>query len=295
MQNLSLAWTPHVFEICINVCGPQAGPKGIVWLFCGLKLARPLVCTCSIPSPSHSFITYRLFKFACLVSLFLGSITRSLNVKSWGGVKPPSSWSKVPFVTRYSVPYNFAFGLPRGFLETFCMHCLSDSPFIFLPPSYVFLSALYFQTPAICAVTRKEDGPLCPYEIVQARYVFFDCSLTLRYTFIINYGMPACLPACQAGTVHLQSGGRDSVFCIATWYGLDGPRSNSGEGEIFRARPNRPRCPHWDRSGGKAAGAWCWPSIPFQCPGYEWVGAIPPPPVFACLSTSWGWHYLYRH
>jgi len=83
--------------------------------------------------------------------------------------------------------------------------------------------------------------------------VFFYCSLTLRYTFVINYGMPACL----AVTVHLQSGGRDSVFCIATRYGLDGPRSNPGESEIFRARPDRPRCPHWDRRGSKAAGAWC--------------------------------------
>jgi hypothetical protein len=151
------------------------------------------------------------------------------------------------------VPCNFAFGLPGGFLETFCMHCPSASPFIFLPPSYVFLSALYFQTPEICSATRKGDRFLCSYEIVQARYVFFDCSLYLRYTFIINYGMPACL----AVTVHVQSGGQDSEFCIATSYGLDGPRSNPGEGEIFRARPNCPRCPHWDRRGGKAAGAWC--------------------------------------
>jgi len=80
--------------------------------------------------------------------------------------------------------------------------------------------------------------------------VFFYCNLTLRYTFIINYGMPACL----AVTVHLQSSGRDNVFCIATRYGLDKPRWNPDEGEIFRARPDRPPCPHRDDRGVKQQG-----------------------------------------
>ena len=35
-------------------------------------------------------------------------------------------------------------------------------------------------------------------------------------------------------------GGRDSVVGIATRYGLDGPGSNLGGGEIFRTRPDRP-------------------------------------------------------
>ena len=57
--------------------------------------------------------------------------------------------------------------------------------------------------------------------------------------------------------------GRDSSVGIATRYGLDGPRSNSGEGEIFGTRPDQP----WGPSsllyngyrvfpGGKTAGAW---------------------------------------
>ena len=63
--------------------------------------------------------------------------------------------------------------------------------------------------------------------------------------------------------------GRDSSVGIATCYGLDGPGSNPGGGEIFRTRPDRP----WDLPsllyngyrvfpGGKAAGAWCWPPTP---------------------------------
>jgi hypothetical protein len=37
--------------------------------------------------------------------------------------------------------------------------------------------------------------------------------------------------------------GRDSVVGIATRYGLGGPGSNPGGGEIFRIIPDRPRCP----------------------------------------------------
>jgi len=88
------------------------------------------------------------------------------------------------------------------------MHCLSASHLFFFHLLMFSWALLYFQTPAICAVTRKGDRFLCPYEIVQARYVFFYCSLTLRYTFIINYAMPACV----AVTVHLQSGGRERVL-----------------------------------------------------------------------------------
>jgi hypothetical protein len=58
-------------------------------------------------------------------------------------------------------------------------------------------------------------------------------------------------------------GGRDSSVGIETRYGLDGPGSNLGGGEIFRTRPDRP----WETTsllfngyrvfpGGKAAGAW---------------------------------------
>jgi hypothetical protein len=34
--------------------------------------------------------------------------------------------------------------------------------------------------------------------------------------------------------------GRDSPVGVATCYGLDGPGSNPGGGEIFRSRPDRP-------------------------------------------------------
>ena len=35
--------------------------------------------------------------------------------------------------------------------------------------------------------------------------------------------------------------GLDSVVCIATCYGLDGPGSNPGGEENFLTRPDRPR------------------------------------------------------
>ena len=61
----------------------------------------------------------------------------------------------------------------------------------------------------------------------------------------------------------LNTVGRDSPICIATCYGLDGPGSNHGKGEIFRALPERPWGPlsllyngYWVFPGGKAAGAW---------------------------------------
>ena len=39
--------------------------------------------------------------------------------------------------------------------------------------------------------------------------------------------------------------GRDSSVGIATHYGLDGPGSNAGGGEIFRTLPDQP----WDPPG----------------------------------------------
>jgi hypothetical protein len=57
--------------------------------------------------------------------------------------------------------------------------------------------------------------------------------------------------------------GPGSSVGIATGYGLDSPGSNPGMGEIFRARPDRPRVPpsllyngYRVFPGGKAAGAW---------------------------------------
>jgi hypothetical protein len=65
--------------------------------------------------------------------------------------------------------------------------------------------------------------------------------------------------------------GRDSWVGIATLYGLDGPGSNPGGGEIFRNRPDRPWSPtsllrvyigYRVFPGLKAAGAWRWPPLP---------------------------------
>jgi hypothetical protein len=57
--------------------------------------------------------------------------------------------------------------------------------------------------------------------------------------------------------------GRNSSVGIATRYGLDGPGSNLGGGEIFRTRSDRPWGPpsllhngYRVFPGGKAAGAW---------------------------------------
>jgi hypothetical protein len=56
---------------------------------------------------------------------------------------------------------------------------------------------------------------------------------------------------------------RDSSVSIASRYGLDGPGSNPGDGEIFRTRPHQRWCPpnllyngYRFFPGGKAAGAW---------------------------------------
>ena len=63
--------------------------------------------------------------------------------------------------------------------------------------------------------------------------------------------------------------GRISSVGIATRYGLDGKGSNPGGGEIFHTRPDRPWVPtsllyngYTVFPGGKAAGAWRWPTTP---------------------------------
>ena len=63
--------------------------------------------------------------------------------------------------------------------------------------------------------------------------------------------------------------GQDSSVGIVTRYGLDGPGTNPGGGEIFRIHSDQPWGPlsllyngYRDFPGGKAAGAWCWPPIP---------------------------------
>jgi hypothetical protein len=58
--------------------------------------------------------------------------------------------------------------------------------------------------------------------------------------------------------------GSSSSVGIVTGYGMDGPRSNPGVGEIFCTRPERSRGPpsllyngYRFFPGGKKAGAWC--------------------------------------
>jgi len=67
--------------------------------------------------------------------------------------------------------------------------------------------------------------------------------------------------------VWLEVVGRDSSAVITTRYGLGGPGIESRRGEIFRIRPDRPWGPPsllYNRyrifPGGKATGAWRWPS-----------------------------------
>jgi len=57
--------------------------------------------------------------------------------------------------------------------------------------------------------------------------------------------------------------GQDSLFGIATGYGLDGPGSNPGGGRDFCTRPDLPWCPpslmyngYHVYPGGKAAASW---------------------------------------
>ena len=80
------------------------------------------------------------------------------------------------------------------------------------------------------------------------------------------------------------SGGRDSSVGIVTSYGLDGPGSNPGEGEISRTRPDWPWGPpsllyngYRVFTGGKAARAWPWP----------------PTPIFSAEVLNWVEIYLY--
>ena len=65
--------------------------------------------------------------------------------------------------------------------------------------------------------------------------------------------------------------GWDNSVGIATRYGLDGPGSNPGGGEIFRTCLDRPWSPpsllfngYRVFPGGKAAGAWRWPPTPYS-------------------------------
>jgi hypothetical protein len=69
-----------------------------------------------------------------------------------------------------------------------------------------------------------------------------------------------------------QERGRDSSVDVATGYGLDGPgiEKKSRWDKIFRTRPDRLWGPpsllfngYRVFTGGKSAGAWCWPHTPF--------------------------------
>jgi hypothetical protein len=81
--------------------------------------------------------------------------------------------------------------------------------------------------------------------------------------------------------------GQDSSVGIVTGYGLDGPGIKSRWGWIFCKCPDRPWGPpsllysgQWVFPGGKAAGAWCWPPIPFYSWGQERVELY----LYSCLG-----------
>jgi hypothetical protein len=66
--------------------------------------------------------------------------------------------------------------------------------------------------------------------------------------------------------------------------------TNSGGGEIFRTRLDRPwahttYCIIFTGSflGGKAAEALCCVPSSYLLPGYGWVGTVPPPPLWGDL------------
>jgi hypothetical protein len=103
-----------------------------------------------------------------------------------------------------------------------------------------------------------------------------------------------CSVVCEICGALSDTGGPGSVVGIATGYGLDGPGSNPGEGEIFRT------CPYWP---------WGPPSLLYN--GYwvfpgrkEWPGcdADPSPPSSAVghervelyLYSPFGPYGLYR-
>jgi hypothetical protein len=87
----------------------------------------------------------------------------------------------------------------------------------------------------------------------------------------------------------VSTGGQDSPVGVATRYQLDGLGTETRRGAThFHARQDRPRGPprllHYTMCNGylpgsKAAGVWCWSTIPFQRRGCEGVGAIPPPSI----------------
>jgi hypothetical protein len=90
--------------------------------------------------------------------------------------------------------------------------------------------------------------------------------------------------------LHANQKGRDSLVGMATCYGLDGPRSNPGEGEIFRTRPDRSWGPpsllyygYRVFPGVKAAGAWHCPPTPPSAKAKERVGLY----LFSPFEPSW--------
>jgi len=91
-------------------------------------------------------------------------------------------------------------------------------------------------------------------------------------------------------SVHFIPVGRDSSVGEANCYGLDGPGSNAGGGEIFRNRPDSPWGPpglvqNWYQviPVGKTARAWHWPPIPSSAEVKESVELY----LYSPSGTSW--------
>jgi hypothetical protein len=63
--------------------------------------------------------------------------------------------------------------------------------------------------------------------------LWHNAGIFITYTYIIHFSHFVFI-GYICFSLHTLIVGRDSSVCIATGYGLDGPKSNSGAGKIFR-------------------------------------------------------------
>jgi hypothetical protein len=101
---------------------------------------------------------------------------------------------------------------------------------------------------------------------------------------------PPALQACNTTVLQKELPGRDNIAGIATRYGLNGTVETKFAVSVHRGPETHPassargyRVFHL----ATGAGTWCWRPTIFLRRGCEWVGTIPSPPLFACISISW--------
>jgi hypothetical protein len=155
-------------------------------------------------------------------------------------------------------------------------------------PRHLFFTAIFK------AVLKKANRPHpVPVETIHTftTYTFHFYNIFQSTPWFMHCFFPSSF-----AYKYLLTGGPDSSVGIATGYGLDGPGSNLGGGEIFRTRPERSLGPpsllyngYRVFPVGKAAGAWCWPPTPFWRRGHKRLELyLYPPcrPVQACNGTA---------